>query len=140
MQRKTKENLSKKISVDEVYDNGDGIVIITDPEKDLIRLAHLYESNITHEDIISDFKRLKKSGGDIDYGVRDASNLYKNTFPKVFQHIKLQLCLFHLIKNALRHFLKWHRTLRNEMGYQSKTAEKQRYLRHYCIFFAAPHR
>ena len=133
MQRKTKENLAKKISVDEVYDNGDGIVIITDPEKDLIRLAHLYENNITNENIVSDFKRLKKSGGDIDYGVRDAANCIKTLFLRSFQPIKLQLCLFHLIKNVLKHFLKWHRAIRDEVkqlpcGLQTKGTKLKKYL------------
>ena len=119
MRAKTREKLSKKVSVDEVYDNGDAILIVTDPVKDLILLAHLYERKLTNADIVSDFTVLKEKGIEIECCTRDASCLYQNTLQQVFGNIALQLCIFHFIKKANKQFLNWHKKIRQELKEKS---------------------
>ena len=60
MDKKVRTEFSGHVSVDEVYDNGEGIVVITDPVKDTILSAELIEEPVTNEVIEREFDRLKK--------------------------------------------------------------------------------
>jgi len=114
MEQSVVEKSSGHAGVDEVYDNGDGIIFITDPVNNTILSGNLIEGKPTNENIINEFTALKEKGLELKSCTRDGSPLYQNTIRTVFPLILLQICIFHLIKNCIKYFLDWHRRIRNE--------------------------
>ncbi len=124
MEEKVLENFSGHVSVDEVYDGGDGIVILTDPIRDTILSADLVENNVKNDNIVEIFTKLKTKGKEVKNCVRDGSPLYVNTISSIFINVLLQTCIFHLLKNCLKHFMDWHKKLRRETK-QIKVGKKK---------------
>jgi hypothetical protein len=120
VEKKMIEQTSEHYSVDEVYDNGDGIIIITDPIKDTIVHTSLIDGSVKTADIIESFTELKtKLDGEnktAESITRDGSHLYVNSLFEVFPFVSLQICIFHLIKNLLKYFMDWQRDIRANIG------------------------
>ena len=115
IEEKTDTNFSGHLSIDEVYDNKDGIIITTDPVKDLIMSTEICKGKPNNEMIKNELKKLKNRGLEVKTCTRDASPLYINTIQAVFINVLLQICIFHLIKNMIKYFLDWHREIRNQI-------------------------
>lgn len=115
MEEKVLSKSSGNASVDEVYDNGDGILFITDPVQNTILSGTLIEGKPDNNDIINAFRALKENGLELRSCTRDGSPLYINTIKSVFPLILLQTCIFHLIKGGIKTFLIWHRRIRKEV-------------------------
>jgi hypothetical protein len=115
MESRVIEKSSGHASVDEVYDNGDSIIFITDPVSNTILSGSLTEGKPDNDNILQELTALKGKGFDLKTCTRDGSPLYINTIKSVFPLVLLQICIFHLIKNCLKYFLNWHRRLRQEL-------------------------
>ena len=115
MEKKVVENFTGHISIDEVYDNGDGIIIATDPVSDTILIARLLDGKPKNEDIETALLELKKRFKNVKTCTKDGSPLYINTVKKVFPLVLLQICIFHLVKMLLKYFLRWHREIRKQI-------------------------
>jgi hypothetical protein len=116
IERNTKLDFSGHIGIDEVYDNKDGIIFITDLVKDLIIKHKTCEGKPNNEIIKNELDSFKKAGFDPKTCTKDGSPLYINTISDIFNNILLQICIFHLIKNMLKYFLDWHREIRGELN------------------------
>lgn len=113
MEEEVLNKFSGHINVDEVYDNKNGIIIITDPVEDTILSTTVIEKEITNVEIETEFNNLKDKGIELDTCTRDGSGLYVNTIKKVFPFVRLQICIFHLIKMLLKYFIDWQRNIRD---------------------------
>jgi len=112
MENKTVEAFSGHASVDEVYDNGDGIIFITDPVNDLILSYELLDGKPTLKNTEAEFKKIKGKNIEITSCTKDGSPLYMYSIQMVFMLVMLQTCIFHLMKNLIKGFMKWHREIR----------------------------
>jgi hypothetical protein len=115
MEEKVIETHSGHISVDEVYDKGDGIIFITDPVKDTIVSHKMLEGKPTLKDIEGEFKKIHDKNVEIISCTKDGSPLYVNSIKMVFVLVLVQICIFHLIKNLNKCFMKWHKELRKQI-------------------------
>jgi hypothetical protein len=115
VETETARSCSGHGSVDEVYDNGDGIIIITDPVKNTILSATMLDGKPENIDIENEFIKLKKKNIELKSCTKDGSPLYMNTIQRIYKLILLQICIFHFIKSQLKHFLKWHKQIRGEL-------------------------
>ena len=142
IEEQTKQNFSGHLSIDEVYDNKDGIIFTTDPVKDLIISSKICDGKPNNEIIENELNQLKNKGFNAITCTKDGSPLYMNTITKVFINILLQICIFHLIKNMIKYFLDWHRKIRDEVktnflprGLKSYGKKIKQYLfRKRCLF------
>ena len=115
IEKETKEKFSGHMGIDEVYDKKDGIIFATDLVKNTIISTKICDGKPTNEIIENELKKIKNEGFDVISCTKDASSLYINTIKQIFSNILLQTCIFHLIKNAIKHFLDWHRIIRNQI-------------------------
>jgi hypothetical protein len=119
IEKETISNCSGHIGIDEVYDNKDGIIFTTDLAHDLILSTKICEGKPDIEMIEKELENIKNKGIIPKSCTKDGSPLYINTISKVFENIKLQTCIFHLIKNLIKYFLDWHRSIRSELKIKS---------------------
>lgn len=116
---KVVNSFSEHLSIDEVYDNGDGIIFLTDPINDTILDYNLVDGKVCNSDIKDSLVELKakliSSNRELKSCVRDGSPLYINSISDVFPLAILQICIFHLIKMLLKFFMNWHKELRQEV-------------------------
>lgn len=119
IEEKVISNFSEHLSIDEVYDNGDGILFLTDPINDTILDYNLVEGKVSNSDVKDSLVELKSnlisSNRELQNCVRDGSPLYINTVTDVFPLSSLQICIFHLIKMLLKYFMNWHKELRQDV-------------------------
>lgn len=115
MEKKTLESFSGHASVDEVYDDGDGIIFITDPVKDLILSGKLMNGKPKLDDVKEEFTKIQERGIEIKTCTKDGSPLYVYSIQMIFMLVMLQTCIFHLMKNLIKSFMKWHREIRKQI-------------------------
>ncbi|NLI55861.1 hypothetical protein GX420_02585, partial [bacterium] len=119
IENETKSRFSGHIGIDEVYDNEDGIIFITDLVNNTIISSKICEGKPDNKIIEEELKNIINNGFTPVSCTKDGSPLYINTITKVFIDISIQTCIFHLIKNLIKYFMDWHRRIRSELKIKS---------------------
>ena len=99
------DSFSGVLCIDEVYDNGIGVIVATDPLNQKT-VAYSVEHQITEAEMTRFFNYLKQLGIDPEVITTDGSPLYPAVLSQVFSHSKQQLCLFHVMQNINKDILK----------------------------------
>ena len=99
------DSFSGVLCIDEVYDNGIGVIVATDPLNQKT-VAYSVEHQITEAEMTRFFNYLKQLGIDPEVITTDGSPLYPGVMCQVFSHSKQQLCLFHVMQNINKDILK----------------------------------
>jgi hypothetical protein len=98
---KAVEGFSGALAVDEVYDGEFCLFFATDPLNKRPVSFHLCRSGNT-EELMKFFTHLKQIGIIPEVLIVDGSVLYKSVPQQVWPGIRIQLCIFHAIRNCYR--------------------------------------
>jgi hypothetical protein len=96
------KNFSGVLCIDEVYDSGRAILVATDPLNDFTVAFHVVE----HKDqpsMNAFLDSLKARGLKVQLAITDGSPLYKKALIERWRGLEHQLCLFHFLRDAMKH-------------------------------------